>query len=155
MSGRDELYKEWCEQMDASIMKIFGGGCTAARLSPDDTLTLEKFTRLAVEWTARAKRESITFVVIDGHSGPALRTEHPSNGTRIELSYAQACEVHKHWPMKLSEVIAPDMAEFVPVSGVFNELFAVTLPAPPYVQNPCSPATDDDEPLDAKQQNGA
>lgn len=75
-----------------------------------------------------------------------MKTETPSDGARFEISWHQLLEIHKHWPMKLSQVNSPEQAEFVPLSGVFNEYVSMFPPAPPWtVSDSESDLTDDEE----------
>lgn len=109
-------------------------GCTSTTAAAPPPLDLKSLTRQWSNWSARIKRESVTFVVIAGHPDDMiLATAGTSTeGNRYEMSPATAKALHREWPIKLSKIISEDMAEFVPVLGVFNEIFPLTLPMPPF-----------------------
>ncbi len=96
-------------------------------------------------WVRNERRQQVVFVVDEAHEGPMLRHDTPCDGVRIELSYAQASQVHDHWLLKLSRVIDEHTAEFVPASYVFPEPVQSVLPAPPYYVPADDGAGGDDE----------
>lgn len=91
--------------------------------------------RMLEEWRKiifSARRNNITFVVEAGHAGPIMTHETQGDGTRVEMSYSQACELHKQWPLKLQTIIDAETAEFVPAMPNFDRYVPRILPRPPY-----------------------
>ena len=86
----------------------------------------------ARKMVAEARRNAVTFVVESPHLGPIVAHQTPHDGTRFEMSWDQANELHKQCPMRLHKVLSPDMAEFVPITGMFRELVPSVLPMPPF-----------------------
>lgn len=129
---RDQLSR----QIDDMLL---GGLQTSCVPTPENTLTTEKLRAMVedVEKLVRnARRSQITVVVDLAHEGPILLYTTPSDGDRFEMSWHQANELHKHWPIKLHKVNSPEQAEFVFAYGVFPEWMPRHLPMPPYEMPP-------------------
>lgn len=93
--------------------------------------TLDKMLRDAQVMKARLRRASVTVQVEQGHIGPALMTKTDTDGTKVECSHAQACEIHAKWPLVLREIVSTDIAIFVPATP-FDPPFPMGLMGPPY-----------------------
>lgn len=125
------------KRIDDIFALTFGGTSTIAW---QDAPPLD-IKKLMPEWTKlirNARRTAVVFVVELGHPGAPLKSESETEGTRIELSPRQAQMIHQQWPMKLSKIISEDVAEFVPVSGVFPEYVPRIIPMPPYELPPAN-----------------
>ncbi len=130
------------QQIDGMILNSFGGATTSATPSANDTLDIKKLFPEWMKILREAKRHQVIFAVDMGHEGPMLRTETACEGTRFEMDFRQAQEVHKQWPMRLHKVLGKYSAEFVPVSGVFPEFVPTVIPYPPFEEPETQAETD-------------
>lgn len=129
-----EAVRASIRRMDELIMKEIMGNMATSQAEPEpSTLDLSKMLPELEKMIRNARREQITFVVDLAHDGPMLQHETPCDGTRVEMSWRQANELHQHWPLKLHKVLDSTVAEFVPASGLFPEFVPRILPMPPYV----------------------
>jgi hypothetical protein len=127
---KDAILKKMQEQMDRMMTEVFYGGTPP---SPQEhILDGAAMARSLDQMIRNFRREQITFRVDIAHQGPVLRHETACDGDVIELSWVQANEVHQHWPLKISKVLSPDAAEFVPASNMFPDFVGRILPMPPY-----------------------
>jgi hypothetical protein len=117
---------------DELLFAALGGTSTTAGATIEKPLSIEKLMRDCSNFAARWRRTQIIVEVSASHFGPILSHKSPSDGTRIECSWEQASEIHRAWPLKLSNVLSEEVAEFVPVSSVFTEYFLRDLPKPPF-----------------------
>ena len=129
----DAVRRQMAQRMDDMIMKtMMGSTYTNAVAEPQKPFDIEsafkEWSQLMRNW----KRENVTVVVDLGHDGPITIHETATDGKRVEANWPQACAIHKVWPMKLHQVNSPEQAEFVPISGVFNEFVPLNLEPPPW-----------------------
>lgn len=128
----DAVRASLSRRMDERLMTAIGAGTST--ISSQDMPPLDA-KKMMTEWAKiirNARRTAVVFVVELGHPGAPLRIESATEGTRIELSPWQAQMIHQQWPMKLWKIVSEDVAEFVPVSGVFPEYVPRVIPMPPY-----------------------
>lgn len=121
--------RRMAEQLEREIMSSL-----TANTAPQEptTLNVEKFLEDCRKWELAAKRNQIIFVVDLVHPGPPLEVRTAGEGIRFEMSWQQANELHKHWPMRLRKVISEHVAEFVPALSFIGEFVPAILPMPPY-----------------------
>lgn len=132
----DALRTRMQAQLDREIMCAMT--CTAATAPPGPALTQEALRGKLREWgnlIRESRRTNVTLVVVDGHTGPPLHTQHPTEGRFIECSYAQAREVHRQTPLRLVKVLDVDRAHFevaAPIHGTFCPLIPPPYEVPPH-----------------------
>lgn len=115
-------------EADAMLTSALTGTSTT---TPETTLDLAKEISKWEQMIRNFRRSNITFVVDLAHVGPAVHHETPNDGTRVEMSFAQAQELHKSWPLRLHEILDRHSAEFVPASS-FDTFVPAILPMPPF-----------------------
>jgi hypothetical protein len=132
MSTDDEIAKALVARMEREMMEALFGNSTN-NVGPPTTLDVNKFTEDCERVLRNMRRTQIIFVVDESHLGPPIMYETPNDGTRVELSWLQARELHKSWPLGIVKILDEHSAEFVPVSSFMQALIPVgELPGPLY-----------------------
>jgi hypothetical protein len=120
------------QSIDGAFIDAAFGGVTSTVASAETTLDIKKVLPEWMKILRNARRTQVTFVVDMGHEGPMLKTETPCDGTRFEMNFRQAQELHRQWPIRLVKVLTKYSAEFVPASGVLSEFVPRVIPQPPF-----------------------
>lgn len=133
--AEDEISKiiarHLAQKLDNLLLDALGA-TTSTTASAPTTLDIKKAMPEWLKMLHNARRNQVTLVVDMGHEGPMLKAETPCDGTRFEMNFRQAQELHRHWPIRLHKVLTKYSAEFIPVSGVFPEFVATIIPQPPF-----------------------
>lgn len=123
--------------MERAMVGIVDGIQTSTTATPAPPLTEAELRDKFREWgnlIRESRRASVTIVVVDGHTGPPVHSQHPTEGRFIECTFAQAAHIHRETPLRLVKVLAPDRAHFE-VATPLHGLFCPLIP-PPYEMPP-------------------
>jgi hypothetical protein len=134
MKTADQIQQILSRRMKQKFENVLFGGTSAGTSTTAAESTFD-IAKTFPEWDKmlrNARRSQVTFVVDMAHPGPPIGHDTPNEGSRIEMSWQQANEVHKHWPLKLFKVLSTEAAEFIPVTPMMGEFVAAVLPMPPY-----------------------
>lgn len=121
-------------RLEADIDRAFYVAVTTTTVGPEKPLNVNEMLRQCERLMREARRNQVVFRADFAHTGPMLKIETPNDGSVVELSFIQAQQVHKHWPLKLHKVLDTYTAEFVPASPMDRFVLAV-LPLPPFEMN--------------------
>jgi hypothetical protein len=125
--SKDDLLRKLVAEVEADLMHV---AITNTTQASETTIDWPKMLRELEQTLRNLRRTNITFVVDIAHPGPPIRHETPNDGTRIELSWLQANEIHQHWPLKLVKIVAPGAGEYVPITPFGYEIVPKILPQP-------------------------
>ncbi|TIT80122.1 MAG: hypothetical protein E5W57_04115 [Mesorhizobium sp.] len=135
MSPEERIRQDIAQRLEADIERAFYGAMNTTTIAaPEKPLNVKDMLHQCERVMREVRRNQITFRADLAHGGPMLKIETPNDGAVIELSFAQAQQVHKHWPLKLHKVLDRFTAEFVPATS-WDRVVPVNLPLPPFEMN--------------------
>lgn len=109
------------QRMDRTMARLLLGNAAAGeetRAAPTQSFldfdTLLRLHGQIANLRARVRRLSLTVGVDRAHEGPALISDHPTDGKTIECSYLQARQINAQIPLRLISVDSVDRALFEP-----------------------------------------
>lgn len=124
-------------RMESELFTSTSSAEPAETLTPDMLKDmLDRFEKMRREF----RRNDLTVTVDLSHEGPMVSHKHPTDGTIVECSPAQAQELHQHVPLKLIEVVSEHQARFG-IATQFDGSVPRLLPLPPY-EMPEDPSAD-------------